>query len=328
MKDIEQVHKTIQSSKNTDLLTTTLPEFDNGSILHYLVQLKKPEAVAYLISRGQDVTIGDIACKDLKAINLNMRNQNGQTALEAAKHLLSQNENEEEAIKMRLIINFIELAQSNDPQYFDVIAAKIDHLEATYQAERNVIRTKAQATDLAKIPTASRVTFSKNLEDIIEHSMPHHPSFDQQSEQQVLALAEDPAIQKIFIDSQIIGKRKFLKAYKEDNFPQMEKAIIEHQLKFTRSDTISELAYEAINKNCLKMTKFLVRQGSASSNYIPNGETMLLKEKYDQAATLHNARAQAQREAMNLPTLKRSRSDALETPITSSTSPKKQRGII
>ncbi|MCT4634970.1 MAG: hypothetical protein N4A31_01810 [Rickettsiales bacterium] len=200
-------------------------------------------------------------------MDLSLQNSAGQTALELAKIELLKSHtytNMDDIVAIKLINDFIKLAQTGD---FQKIAHKMENYEATYNREKNILLAKPRNTDIAKEPTETKVKFMKGAQitDVSNNTMPHYPSFDEEWRRKNNANI----------------RQEFISAYRDNNFPLMQRVISAYKIKFKGSDTVSELAYEAIDRNCLRMTYDLLRQGSASKDYVPKGRTETLKDKYN-----------------------------------------------
>lgn len=241
---------------------------DKGGLLHNAIaRLKSPQIVAYVLCRGRNVTIEGIDCSALSPMDLSLTNSTGETALKLAETELLKSSTYtdiDDIVAIKLINNFIDLAKTEN---FEEIAYKMEHYEATYNTEKNVILAQSRETDIAKDPTDPKLRFreGQRITDVRKNTMPHYPSFDKEWKDQ---------------DTQNT-RRVFISAYRDDNFPLMERAIMNHKIKFKGSDTVSELAYKAIDQNCLHMASNLLKQGSASLDYTPEGETQTLKDKYN-----------------------------------------------
>lgn len=260
---VETIHKLFKLSPKMVNYTG-----EKGGTLHYAIsKLKSPKIVAYLLCRGQNVTIEGIDCSTLDPIDLSLQNSAGENALELAEIELlksSMHTDIDDAVATKIINDFINLAKLG---HFEEIAHKMEHYQATYNTEKNILLAHPRETDIAKEATNSRVKFDEEqiVSDVEKNTMPHYPSFDKEWKKQ---------------DNQNT-RSAFINAYRDNDFPQMERAISKYKIKFKGSDTVSELAYEAINHNCLNMAYELVKQGSASQNYIPEGETVTLQDKYN-----------------------------------------------
>lgn len=263
---VDNVHSIFQ--KTPSMISHTSSDFNGGGTLHYAIEnLKSPKIVAYLLCRGKNVIIEGIDCSALPPMDLNLQNSAGETALELAEIELLKSPTYtdiDDKVAIKLINNFIKLAKKGN---FEKIAHKMEHYEAAYNTEKNILLAKPKETDIAKEPTPPKIRFKEEdqLIDTKENTMPHYPSFDKEWKEQ---------------DSANI-RRSFISAYRNDNFPLMQKLIHTYKIKFKGSDTVSELAYEAIDHNCIHMTYELVNQGSANPDYTPKKQTESLKDKYN-----------------------------------------------
>ncbi len=261
--NIENIHRLFEVETDPITLST-----DKGEILHNVVsRLKSPKIAAYILCRGKNVIIEGIDCSTLSPIDLSLQNSAGQTALELSEIELLKSytyTNIDDIVSIKLINDFIKLAQTGD---FQKIADTMENYEATYNKEKNILLVKPRNTDIAKEPTEPKVKFMKGekITDVCNNTMPHYPSFDEEWIRQ----------------SNANIRQDFINAYRENSFPLMQRVISAYKIKFKGSDTISELAYEAIDRNCLRMTYDLLRQGSASKYYVPKGRTETLKDKYN-----------------------------------------------
>jgi hypothetical protein len=263
---VENVHDLFQ--KTPAMVEQTSPHFNGGGTLHYAIEeIKSPKITAYLLCRGQNVTIEGINCLGLTPMNLNILNAAGETALELAEIELLKlptYTNIDDIVAIKLINDFIELAEAKN---FREIEHKIENYEATYNTEKNIFLAHPRETDITKPPTPTKIKFKEGtqLTHVEKNTMPHYPSFDKEWKEQ-----DTDNTRSVFID-----------AYQNNNFSLMEAAINKYNIKFKGSDTVSELAYKAVDRGCLHMTYNLVKQGSASHDYIPEGKTETLQEKYN-----------------------------------------------
>lgn len=293
--------------RRPEILDSQNPE-NGDSFLHGLIREgTRFDAIAYLLTRGLDIRNADgIECKDLSAIDIHTTNNAGKTPYRLAEELyyesamhkpksmatakrklildligsaeekqLTRFLNDLATYKANLFIDKNDLEEPSPHKPSDSLSTSI--LLSLDNSLRNEISYPYLSESLEEDAAAkgARVSFHEQI--LYEHEMPHYPSFDQHWK--MLDIANN--------------RYKFIEAYNSKNFSAMEKAILDHEIIFKGSDTISELAYEGINHNCLKMAKFLLKQGSAEASYTPQGEAISLKDKLNQAITLNNARRQA-----------------------------------
>lgn len=303
--NIENIHKLFESKPN---LVNQFSE--KGSFLHDAIgRLRSPQIVGYLLCRGKDVVIDGIDCSVLTPMNLSIQNSLGENAFMLAKNELSKTSssiNIKDIVEIKLINNFIKLAQKGN---FEKIAHKVENYKSTYNAEVNIYLTKPRKTDIATEPTESKVRFraDSELTEAVENAMPHYPSFDDEWKEQ---------------NNKDI-RRAFITAYTNNNYSQMQDLIHTYNIKFKGSDTVSELAYKAIDYNCLHMTYDLLIQGSATPDYIPEGKTKTLKDSYNFKKAEIAADMQVKRELANA--LKRPVDMNIENKDLSNSPPKKSK---
>ena len=284
-------------------LLTRSPEILNrpidqngGGILHMMVEKERLDSVIYLLSRGHDITTADgIECKDLTPIDLRATNNNQQTALQVANELYTKGSPGQRATKnKRLIRDVISSAERNKLELClqQIRGKDLEEFKTDNDISPDDIIPIDQELLLAKENNERNKhgLFSYSFAGKIDKNNSHRKKVEFSTiERNVNHTPDYPAITKPQNLEEKENIKKFIAAYKENDFEKMELICRESNLEFKGETTLDMLAYEAVDK-LPTLTEYLITQGSLNLDYKPSPDSPSLQEKYNMQQALEQAK--------------------------------------
>ncbi len=222
--------------------------------LHAKIQEGNFEIVRYLVSRGRDLgEDGIVGYKKSRAIDLNVKNTQGETALDFAKKLSLTNTKLHS--KMNRIIDMLEKAKS--------------------------ISKKKRLTWIDN-KTDNKTGLKHKLSEIHVISSRHDPAF------MWLAFAEPHNREQTkMIQREDIGAKKFLDAYRKDDLKSMERALLKYDLRLEDTGTTRELRFSASMSSELNHyaalggnTRMDIALAKTQDDYNPDLDTEALADEF------------------------------------------------